>query len=81
MKSRKVITSKFLWEIGSEIPFLIGIAHFIGTLFSKLLHLKNKQLIAKMKVTPIEVAPEALLWNAWIGFNATFGICLIFWDL
>lgn len=31
-----------------------------------------------MKVTPIEVAPEALLWNAWIGFNATFGICLIY---
>ncbi len=72
------MTSKILWEIGSAIPFLIGIVHFSGTLYSKLLHPTNKQLLEEMKVTSIEVDPKALLWNAWIGFNATFGICLTF---
>lgn len=70
--------AKILWEIGSAIPFLIGIAHFSGTLYSKLLHPTNKKLMEEMKISPIEVDPKALLWNAWIGFNSTFGICLTF---
>ena len=70
--------ANILWEIGSAILIIIGIAHFIGTLHSKLLHPTNKQLMEEMKTSPIEIHPKALLWNTWIGFNATFGICLTF---
>lgn len=72
------MTAKILWEIGSAIYFLVGVLHLRGALFTNLLHPTNKQLIEEMKVSPIEVDPKALLWKAWIGFNATFGICLAF---
>ncbi|WP_281323553.1 LIC_13387 family protein [Flavobacterium aestivum] len=72
------MTAKILWEIGSTIPLFIGIAHFRGALYSSLLHPTNKQLLEEMKVSTIEVDPKAILWKAWIGFNVTFSICLIF---
>lgn len=68
--------ARILWEVGSLVPMLIGIMHLIGTLFTELLHPKNKKLMEEMKYTPIVVDDKVSIWKAWIGFNATFSICL-----
>lgn len=34
-----------------------------------------------MKISQIKVDPKAIIWKAWIGFNAAFSVCLIFMGL
>ena len=72
------MVAKILWELGSVIPMIIGIMHLRGALFTDELHPTNKEIINQMKTTPLKVDPNALLWKAWIGFNAAFSICVFF---
>lgn len=68
---------EILWESSSLLLTLIGVLHLRGTLFTDLLHPINKRLTEEMKVSQIKVDPKAIIWKAWIGFNATFSVCLI----
>ncbi|PID68353.1 MAG: hypothetical protein CR989_05290 [Flavobacteriales bacterium] len=70
------MTSKLLWEIGASLQIVIAIAHFLGTLFSQLLHPTDKNLIEQMKTTILNVDKKATQWNAWIFFNLAFALCL-----
>ncbi|HEX9827614.1 MAG TPA: hypothetical protein VGA80_13525 [Flavobacteriaceae bacterium] len=70
------MTAKLFWEIGATLQMLIGIAHFIGTYYTQLLHPKDNNLIEQMKNTILNVDNKATQWNAWIFFNLSFGICL-----
>ena len=70
--------SKVIWQVASILLLLIGVGHLAGTLFTTLLHPVNNKLMEDMKVSPINVDTKAIIWKAWIGFNATFATCLIF---
>lgn len=64
--------AKYLWEIGSIVIIIIGLLHFRGTFFAKLLHPKNKELTEIMKKSPLHLTDQLPIWNPWIGFNAAF---------
>ena len=70
------MTAKLFWEIGAILQLLIGIAHFMGTCYTQLLHPRDKNLIGQMQNTMLNVDNKATQWNAWIFFNLSFGICL-----
>ncbi len=70
------MTAKLLWEIGALLQIIIAIAHLFGTLFSKLLHPTDKNLIEQMKTTILNVDKKATQWNSWIFFNIAFSLLL-----
>ncbi len=70
------MTAKLLWEIGASLQIVVAVAHIFGTLFSKLLHPKDKNLIAQMKITILNVDKKATQWNSWIFFNIAFSLLL-----
>ncbi len=70
------MTAKLLWEVGALLQISIAIAHISGTLFSKLLHPADEDLIAEMKTTVLNVDKEATQWNSWVFFNVGFALCL-----
>ena len=72
------MTTKILWEIASSIATIIGLVHFSGTFWSKLLHPVDSKLMTTMKAVPINIDKNAILWKAWLGFNVAFSIGLIF---
>lgn len=72
------MTAKVLWEIASSIATIIGLVHFWGTFWSKLLHPVDNKLMATMKAAPINMDKNAIIWKAWLGFNVAFSIGLIF---
>ncbi len=70
------MTAKVLWKIGASLQIVLAIAHFLGTLFSQLLHPTDKNLEEQMKNTLLNVDKKATQWNAWIFFNLAFALCL-----
>ncbi len=70
------MTAKLLWEIGASLQILVAVAHFLGTLFSQLLHPTDKNLIEQMKTTMLNVDKKATQWNSWIFFNIAFALLL-----
>ncbi|PID68482.1 MAG: hypothetical protein CR968_01550 [Flavobacteriia bacterium] len=70
------MTAKLLWEIGASLQIVIAMAHFFGTLFSKLLHPTDKNLIEQMKTTILKVDKKATQWHAWLFFNIAFALLL-----
>ncbi|PIE47595.1 MAG: hypothetical protein CSA42_02155 [Gammaproteobacteria bacterium] len=70
------MTAKLLWEIGASLQIVVAVAHFLGTLFSQLLHPTDKNLIEQMQTTLLNVDKKATQWNAWIFFNIAFALLL-----
>lgn len=75
------MTAKILWEIASSIATIIGLVHFSGTFWSKLLHPADSGLMTTMQAVPINIDKNAIIWKAWLGFNVAFSIGLIFFGL
>ncbi len=49
-----------------------------GTLFTQDLYPTDRKLVDLMKVTVLEEDDKAIFWDAWLGFNASFSIGLLF---
>lgn len=71
------MTQEILWKIAASLQILIAVAHFVGTLYSPLLHPTDKNLIEKMKQAILQVDKRTTQWNAWIFFNIAFALCLL----
>nr|WP_294950402.1 hypothetical protein [uncultured Mucilaginibacter sp.] len=65
--------AKYLWETGSVIIALMGVAHLYGTLSSDKLAPNNPKLVADMKTASV-LTEKLKLFPAWIGFNATHAV-------
>lgn len=72
------MTAEILWEIASIISIIIGLVHFWGTLWSKLLYPTDSNLMKAMKEVSINIDKNAIIWKTWLGFNVTFSVGLIF---
>ena len=72
------MAAKILWEIASSIATIIGLVHFWGTCWSKLLHPVDSNLMTTMRSVPVNIDKNAIIWKAWLGFNVAFSIGLIF---
>ncbi|RZF61432.1 LIC_13387 family protein [Sphingobacterium corticibacterium] len=72
------MTEIILWAIGSIVISLIGLLHVRGIFFTTELYPKTRELMDTMKNSELEVDQNSNLWNAWIGFNAGFGVGLLF---
>ncbi len=66
------MTAKLLWEIGASLQIVVAVAHIFGTLFSKLLHPTDKNLIEQMKTTILNVDKKATQWNSWYCWGIFF---------
>lgn len=69
-------TCKLLWKIGSAILMAVGVAHFFGTLYSKLMHPKVRNTRDVMEKSTLQVDDKVSVWEAWLGFNVVFSICV-----
>lgn len=70
--------AKYLWVLGSVILLLLGGLHVRGTLFTEDLYPRDRTLVDLMSVSLLEIDDKAVFWKAWLGFNASFSIGLLF---
>lgn len=49
-----------------------------GTLFTQDLYPTDRKLVDLMKMSVLEENDKAIFWDAWLGFNASFSIGLLF---
>ena len=69
---------KYIWEFGSFIFFYLGTMHLVFTFFTNKFSSENKDLISQMKTSTPLLTKETTIWNAWVGFNASHGMGMIF---
>src|SRR5258706_2106991 len=72
------MASEILWLAGSAIFVLLGSLHLIYLFLTTRLDPRNTQLINQMKSTGLRLTNQTTVWKAWIGFNASHGLGLLF---
>lgn len=70
--------AKFIWEFGSLIFIILGTIHLVYTFFTHKFSSKNRIVIREMKTSHLNLTKETTIWKAWIGFNASHSIGVIF---
>jgi hypothetical protein len=73
--------SKILWLSGSAIFFILGTLHLAYTFFTTKFNPRNKNVIEEMKGTSPRLTNETTMWKAWLGFNASHSMGIIFLGL
>ncbi|QNA82594.1 hypothetical protein G4G27_00125 [Sphingomonas sp. So64.6b] len=59
------------------LSFIIGALHLRATLFSSKLDPRDPDLAASMKNTSVMFTDKLLIWDAWVGFNASQSLGLL----
>ncbi|RDC65435.1 LIC_13387 family protein [Adhaeribacter pallidiroseus] len=72
------MTPKYLWEIGSCILILLGAIHLYYTFLTNKFSSDNQTLMAAMKTSFMLLTKQTTIWKAWIGFNASHSMGVIF---
>jgi hypothetical protein len=72
------MSAKYIWEFGSLIFILLGTIHLAYTFFTNKFSSKNKKVIAEMKSSHPNLTKETTIWKAWIGFNASHSIGVMY---
>jgi hypothetical protein len=57
---------------------LLGILHFVYTIRGPKLHPRDADLEARMMAVSPVISPQTTMWRAWVGFNLSHSLCLIF---
>lgn len=70
--------AKYIWEFGSLIFILLGTVHLFYTFFTNKFSSRNKKVVDEMKLSYPNLTKETTIWKAWIGFNASHSIGVIF---
>lgn len=70
--------SKYLWELGSLIVFILGMIHLYYTFFTNKFSSKNVRLVEEMKSSFPVLTKETTMWKAWMGFNASHSSGAVF---
>lgn len=61
--------------------FLLGSIHLFYTFSGDKLAPRDPAVQEAMKATPMVLTSETTVWRAWVGFNASHGICAVFFGL
>ena len=57
---------------------LLGLLHLVYTLRGPKLHPRDAELTARMMAVSPVISPQTTMWQAWVGFNLSHSLCLIF---
>ena len=66
---------------GSIIFALLGIVHLLYTFFTAKFLPADKSTVKSMKTTYPLISSQTTMWKAWIGFNASHSIGLMFFGM
>lgn len=72
---------KHLYVIGSIIFIILGGIHLTYTFFTNKFSSRNSNLIAEMKASYPILTKHTTMWKAWIGFNASHSIGVLFFGI
>lgn len=67
-----------LYIIGFSIFGLLGSAHLLYMFFSNKFEAYDSSVTQSMKETSLILTKETTLWKAWVGFNASHSIGVMF---
>lgn len=70
--------SQLLIAASSAIVLLLGTIHLAYTFASTKLLPRDPTVIAQMKRDTLVISRQTTVWNAWIGFNASHSLGLMF---
>jgi hypothetical protein len=65
----------------SALPLAFGLVHLLYTFSGDKLRPRDLALESHMRDTHMHVTRETSVWRAWIGFNATHGLGLVFYGV
>ncbi|WP_418637826.1 LIC_13387 family protein [Winogradskyella sp.] len=74
-------TTQYLWIIGTLIFIILGSIHLIYTFFTNKFSSRNSAVIAEMKLSHPILTKQTTLWKAWVGFNASHSIGVLFFGI
>lgn len=72
------MAAKYLWEAGSVMLVCLGTVHLYYTFFTNMFSSKNLRMVEEMKSSCPILTKRTTVWKAWIGFNASHSIGVIF---
>lgn len=70
--------AKLFWSLGSLILIVLGGVHIYLVLFTDKFLSRDEKVVNQMKESHLILTRKTTLWKAWIGFNISHGIGLIF---
>ncbi|MDX1455689.1 MAG: hypothetical protein R3217_09555 [Gammaproteobacteria bacterium] len=68
----------WLLGFGSLVLMLLGSLHLLFTFHGRRLHPRDPELVARLKREHLVITRESSMWNAWLGFNASHSVGLVF---
>ncbi|MFL0352638.1 LIC_13387 family protein [Xanthomarina sp. GH4-25] len=75
------IIAQYLWLIGALIFFILGGIHLTYTFFTNKFSSRNQNVIAEMKSSYPILTKRTTMWKAWIGFNASHSMGVLFFGI
>lgn len=72
---------QYLIIIGAAIILILGLIHMKYTFFSNKFLARDSNTVEKMKMTSPVLTRNTTMWKAWIGFNASHSLGVIFFGL
>lgn len=72
------MTANYWWIIGSGFLLMLGIIHLLYTFFTNKFSSRNNVVIHEMKISFPVLTKKTTIWRAWVGFNASHSIGVIF---
>ena len=72
------VISQVLYISGAAIFGFLGFIHLIYTFFTNKFNAYDPDVTLAMKNTSPVIAKETTLWQAWVGFNASHSLGVIF---
>ncbi len=71
----------YLWIAGSLVMLLLGSIHLLYTFFSGKFLPATPALYHQMRDTPMLLTKRTTIWKAWVGFNASHSIGVMYFGL
>jgi len=62
----------------AAVMLLLGLLHLVYTFRGPKLHPRDAELTARMMAVSPVISPQTTMWRAWVGFNLSHSLCLIF---
>ena len=72
---------KYLWITASVIYLILGAIHLLYTFYTDKFSVRDKHTEEMMKKTFPVLTRETTMWKAWVGFNASHSIGVIFFGI
>ncbi len=68
----------YIWALGSVIMLALGSMHLYLTFFTRKFSSANHHMIQEMKLSSPLLTKQTTMWKAWVGFNASHSIGVLF---